>query len=581
MSPALPALGDVERRVRADPAAAAAAALVAVALVARLVALGARTAHFDEARVAYWALESLRTGRFEYRYIIHGPLLRYLGAAAFALLGTSDAAMRVPVALVGGLLPLAALLFRTRLRDAETVALAGFLALNPVLVYYSRFSRSTVLVAAFSLAALGLVVRAVDRRRPRLLVAAGAALALAFAAKENAAVYVLCFLGAGALVADGVLYAHRGHDSGAGRLRATLDRMRSLPRPAVRRWGRGVAGAAVAFLAVAFFFYAPRAGIGGGVGLHAALLSPGQFPDLVAATVDDVATGFGYWFGGATEPGCNEETVVAGYLCYLRQFLATMGAYAAPLSALAVVGFALDRYARDRPRALVQFAGFWGAASVVGYPLGTDIWGAWVVVNALVPLAVPAAVGAGAVYRAGREAVAAGDRTTLASLCLVALVATGATGAGLAGGVYTNYQSADNRLVQYAQPASHVETPMDDVAAVAGDHAGTDALLYGESLTLPPDRSGAVAPDCAELVNTLPLQWYLSRAGATGDCVRDEAALARALRSDPPPVVIAPYGDRATVARELDRTGREYETQSGLIRTSGERLAFFVRSDGG
>jgi uncharacterized protein (TIGR03663 family) len=331
---------------------------------------------------------------------------------------------------------------------------------------------------------------------------------------------------------------------------------------------------------VAFFFYAPRAGTTGGVGLYAALLSPGQVPDLVAVTLDDVATGYGYWFGGATEPGCNKETVLAGYRCYLRQFLATMGAYAAPLSALAVVGFALDRYTRERPRALVQFAGFWGAASVVGYPLGTDIWGAWVVVNALVPLAIPAAVGAGALFGAAREALAAGDRATLASLCLVGLVATGATGTALAGGVYTNAQSADNRLVQYAQPATHVETTMADVGAVAADHEGTDVLLYGDSLTLPPERSGPVDPGCAELVNTLPLQWYLSRAGATADCARTEGELARALREDPPPVVIAPYEHRATVARELDRTGRAYETRSDLIRTTGDRLAFFIRTGG-
>jgi uncharacterized protein (TIGR03663 family) len=581
MPPSVPVARDLRRRVRADPVAAAVLALAGVALLARLVGLGARTAHFDEARVAYWSLHTLRTGAVEYRYIIHGPLLRHVGAHAFAVLGTSDFAMRLPVAVVGAGLPLAALLFRPRLDDAETVALAAFLALNPVLVYYSRFSRSTVLVAAFAFVALGVALYAYDRRRPALLPVAGASLALAFAAKENAVVYVLCFAGAGALVLDGVLYAHRGHDSGTDRLAAALGRVRATPRADRRRWTGAVAGAAAAFVLVAFFFYAPRAGADGGVGLYAAFLDPARLPPLVDATVGDVVEGYSYWFGGAADPGCNEETVVGGYLCYLGQFLATMGAYAAPLSAFALAGVALDRYARDRPRPLVQFAAFWGIASVVGYPLGTDIWGAWVTVNAVVPLAIPAAVGAGTAFRAGRAAVVEEDRETLAVLALVALVAVGGTGGALYGGVYTNDQSADNRLVQYAQPATDFDGTMRDVGSLAAANEGTDVLLYGSELVLAPDRSSAVAPSCARLTNTLPLQWYLARADATVDCARDVRQLDAALspagagNGTRPPVVIARY-DRRT---ELDRRLDGYERRTALLRASGERLVFFLRTE--
>src|SRR6056297_4183704 len=112
-------------------------AIAAVALLARFVELGTRVAHQDEARVAYWAYRVMENGVYEYRPIIHGPFLTIVDGHLFSLFGTSDFTMRFVVALLGGLLPLTALLFRQRLRDSEVVALALLLATNPILLYYS------------------------------------------------------------------------------------------------------------------------------------------------------------------------------------------------------------------------------------------------------------------------------------------------------------------------------------------------------------------------------------------------------------------------------------------------------------
>nr|WJK64443.1 TIGR03663 family protein [Halobacterium salinarum] len=188
---------DSTGRDRRVVVAGAVAAVVAGALAARLAGLGARPFHADEARVGYWILDYHATGAWSYRPIVHGPFLFHVNDALFGLFGASDAVARAPVAVVGGLLPGVAWLFRGRLDDTEVIALAGLLAFTPTLVYYSRFMRSDVLVAAFSLAAVGFAVRAHDTGRRWLLPVTAGWLALALTAKENALVYAAMFAGGG------------------------------------------------------------------------------------------------------------------------------------------------------------------------------------------------------------------------------------------------------------------------------------------------------------------------------------------------------------------------------------------------
>ncbi|WP_435348972.1 flippase activity-associated protein Agl23 [Haloarchaeobius sp. HRN-SO-5] len=197
-----------------------AAALLASAM--RLYDLGARTAHWDEARHGYAVLRYAATGTWEYRPILHGPLLAHANELLVGLLGPGDAVVRLVPALVGGLLPLSAWLFREHLRRSEVVALAGLLALNPALLYYSRFARTDVLVATFALVAVGLAVRLADTRDPRYLYAASVAFALAVASKENALVYAACWVGSGALLVDHRLFRKRWSLVGSGDRRVAV-----------------------------------------------------------------------------------------------------------------------------------------------------------------------------------------------------------------------------------------------------------------------------------------------------------------------------------------------------------------------
>jgi uncharacterized protein (TIGR03663 family) len=524
-----------------------AVALVAlVALVARLALLGARPSHFDEGRVAFWTLHYAETGEFHYRYIIHGPLVQHVGAALFALVGPSDFASRLPVALVGGALPLVALWLRHRLSTTETVGLALFLAVNPVVLYYSRFMRSTVLVAALCFVAFAAFVRAYDGFGARYLYLGAASLALGFGAKESAILYVFCWLGAGALVLDSKLFRVSGDDSGRSwareRSAAVGARLRERGRDtgewALRWVGHGLA-AGLLFAVLFVVLYAPRGG--DWVGLYDALANPLLLPEMLTTTGEQVTTGYGYWFGGGSERTLQEFLGSLGYL------LDPIAGYAGPLVGLAVAGFVLERYAGDDPRQLVLGCAYWGFVSIPGYALGTDINNPWILVNALVPLAVPAAVGLSVIVDAGRDALASDDEVSAGVVAVLLLLVTGSVVVGAGTGVYTNTTEPDNALVQFAQPSAEMRPAVDRLVAASRAGEGTDTLVYDSTGDLVDMQTDAPrTPACITWFNALSLPWYLEAQDVAVEC----ADAPDALPAELPPVVVT-TGD-CTLDRAID-----------------------------
>jgi uncharacterized protein (TIGR03663 family) len=614
---------------RTDRTVRAVGAIVVLGLLARIVFLGQRVAHYDEGRVAYWAHDYLETGEISYRYIVHGPFAQYVDAAVFGLFGASDFTMRIFVALVGAALPLVALLFRDRLSDGETVAAAALLAFNPVLLYYSRFYRSTLLVAAFMTAAFGFALRAYDRGRPLLLYPAFGLAALGFASKENAIVYLLCWLGAGALLLDFSLMNPASDRSGAAainrRLRpletALSDPDRSTdavlwagltavsallfgyaaisgwlftavvallvafvagvllldevsPDRTVFPWAEAILGGTGLFLVISLFFYAPRAP-GPAVGLWDAVFDPTLFPELLDRTWADIDAGLQYWFGGSTEPGCGKENLIDGYLCYLEHSLGVLADYAAVTMTFAVFGFLVARYGGERPRPLVMFAGYWGFVSVFGYPLGTDIRAGWIMVNALVPLTIPAGVGLGLVGTWGRETLLNEDRVGTALTGVVFLLVAGLVIGPAVSGVYLNPTSDDNAMVQYAQPQQEMRDTFDDIAAIAPGHEGTDVLFYGQELVAEPDSGGEPRPECLRLLQGLPMHWYAAADQWETDCAHNGTILDDRLNETDPAVVIA----HAENERRLDENLDGYEKRFHHLRTIGREVVVYIDED--
>ncbi|MDS0259161.1 TIGR03663 family protein [Haloarcula sp. S1CR25-12] len=593
-------------------------------LVLRLLFLGARPAHFDEGRVAYWAWHFGDSGSFAYRYIIHGPFIQHVDRWVFALIGPSDFAMRLPVAVVGGLLPLSALLFRRHLSRSEIVALAVLFTADPVLLYYSRFMRSDVLVAAFMFTAFGLLVRLYDTRNARYMYAAAVFLALGFASKENALVYVVTWLGAtGLLLAkllvlpngfrDAILFitdtpsAEAIRDRVVGRVRGDVKRVVGLVRSfrarhdAAWRVAGGYVGhivlALLCFGFVSLFFYAPRgAGVAGiehppvaatapgYVGFWEGITNPSLFGQLLGTTTERVVDQWGNWL----EPA--EGKSFDSYLSHFWVFVDALLVGSRAVAVLAGLGYALDRLGYTPPRHLIPFTFYAGFVSVFGYPLGTDIGAPWIAAHAIVPLAVPAAVALAAVFRWGSQALAAGDINRLGSATIVLVLLSALVAQSAVGLVYTNTTQDGNPLVQYAQPNEELKGELEEMNRLAAAHSGDSDVLvyYGESGGQHDNVNAYVGPNrdewdeswwnnqptCMMWYNSLPLPWYFAAGDMDVNCENNERNLESIVRNDPPPVLITQNFDPTVPRAQLEAA--DYDGDTYRMRTTGQRNRFTV-----
>ncbi|SEH41464.1 TIGR03663 family protein [Halopenitus malekzadehii] len=534
-----------DRRVRA-----VVAIVVCCSLLVRIVALGDRPFHWDEARVGYWTLRSLETGQYEYRPVAGGPVVFHLARLALSVAPPSDALARLPFAIAGGLLPATALLFRGRLRDDETVAAAVVLAFAPPLVYYGRFLRGDVIAAGAAFLAVGLCLRWLDAAtgpesdpRDRDLYGGVVAWAVALGASGFAVATLVI-----AIVAALVTLDHP-------RVAGTPTRLgKSVRRGCLRAIGQAtpIARAAFVFLGTWGVLFAPRGpGAAGGVG------GLGADPvGMAVRTYVDPVTAF---TGVRVEGRAGTQL-----LPFVTDAASTVVATAAPILAIAVAGFLADRYGLLRTRSgdssvggrpFVLFASVWAGVGLVGYPVVAEVVAPWTLVHALVPLAVPAGVGIAAVYRYGRRAAgtiagleAASDgarervgdaaRVAAAGLVLFAIVVHG--GIVVLDGVATD-PSPESELAQYGQPADDLEPLVGEMEAAlsAADGGNARVVWVGDRFHLSAETVADRPPIAAESDREawgerLPLPWYLERTGADVESVTTPSAL-----EGEPAVVIA------------------------------------------
>ncbi|WP_336036125.1 flippase activity-associated protein Agl23 [Halobacterium yunchengense] len=528
--------------------AVALAALAAVALLARVWNLGWRVAHQDEARVAHWTLHYMDVGAWTYRPIIHGPFLPHVNGVLFDLLGASDFTMRLVVAVAGAGLVVTPWLLRERLSRPEVVAVALFFAGNPLLLYYSRFMRNDLLLAAFMFAAFGLFVRALDTGKARYLYAAALPFGLAFTTKENALLYPVCWLGALALVLDGRLVLASAADE------SRFDVAKAAAVRAARaawRYKLHLGAALVEFAVVVVAFYAPKPG------LYEGLRNPELLPGVLRrATLGSWSEFMRLW--GSTDMQQHS------YVEFLKHDLTVLAVGATALVAFAVVGFLHERYATDEPRPVVAACLYWGAFSVYGYPAVADISAAWSMINAVVPLAVPAGVGAALVFERGRAAVAAGNAPAARAAAIVLVVAAAGTGAVAAQTTYANAQGPDNPLVQYAQPSGEMQPTLREVHAASERNDGVDVLFYGEEFYNDAEDERSVSLNLTHggyegWFDRLPLPWYFERYGSNvSSTLQSETIVERQ-----PPVVVMLESDESQLEVDLAEHGYSRSVHQG------------------
>ncbi|MFB6179670.1 MAG: flippase activity-associated protein Agl23 [Halorientalis sp.] len=556
---------DLYTRVGVERITLVVLSITAFALFARLFALGDRIAHWDEARVGWWILHYMHTGNYDYEPIIHGPFYHHVDKLIFQVLGVSDANMRLPVAILGGLTPLAALGLRERLDEFEMGAMALFLATNPILLYYSRFMRGDPVVGFFMLFAFALFVRLIDTRQRRYLFGGVACVALAFTAKENVLIYLVTWTGATVLLLDHrFLLAREGEQSwssmGWQYVKTTVYE--------IWHWLPYLLFAIVEFVAIIVYFYAPR----GDAMKHTPSLGEAfHDPTLFPAVVNEAVIGswkefYGLWINGGHQDHA--------YLPYLADFVKTLGYGALAVCALAALGFIVDRYSEDGPRDVVAFSFYWGFVSIFGYPIITDIQAPWATIHAVLPLTIPAAVGLTVIVRWGRSAFADDDRLSVGISAVLVLVVVGFVAFSAVSWVYLQPQSNDNELVQYAQPAGNLQPSLDRMAvASAGNDNGTDVLLYGKFF-VDGTANATRTPACAKWFNALPLPWYFERYNSTVDCAQTQHQL-REFNGTRPPVIIARKSKQSTIRQQYP----DYWMATYELRTYGTETTFFFRPD--
>ncbi|WP_323674594.1 flippase activity-associated protein Agl23 [Halorubellus sp. PRR65] len=570
-------------------------AMTVAGFVLRFVNLGARVAHQDEGRVGYWIIRYLESGVWEYRAIVHGPFLFHVNKYVFEVLGPSDFSSRVAVAVIGALLPLTAWLFREHLRDSEVVALGLLLTLNPVLVYYSRFMRNDVPLAAFMLLAAGLAVRYYDTRRYRYVYGSVGAFAVGMTTKENGLLYAACWLGAAALLLDHRMFVASRGDADRGPFRTAVAYGRWLLPVRVKRLPAAVRGAwnpdratpdddasspgrsrpwnwigvnwtaaivavtaVLEFLAIIVFFYAPRGGsymaVGGGgppdvredtageMGLYSSLdgLLAGDTTEFRLVVEEALV---GSWQEFTRIWGGHEHS----YTAFLKHYVEVMIAGALVVSAFAVVGFLVDRYGDGGPRDLVALASYWGFVSVLGYPIATDIQAGWATAHAIVPLAIPAAVGLAIVIRWGVQSFTLDDGVGVALAVILLLSVVGWMGFAVTDQVYANPQSPDNEIIQYAQPSTDSKPTLERVRDLGMERGGpgdVDVLFWGDKFAIANESGLAQPPAPGPYYDRRVWMWYMEMyqydANQTGEhFVYGDTDDSRTLNETRPPVVVA------------------------------------------
>jgi uncharacterized protein (TIGR03663 family) len=187
--------------------------LIVVAIIVRVIDLGGRAFHHDESQDAYFSYQMFKDfSGYEYNPLLHGPLRFYLTALNFKLFGASDFTARLAPAYMGVLAVSLPYLLRHQLGRIAAFAAGVMLAVGPSYLYFSRFAREDIYLAAIMLALIVAAFRFLERPRALTLSLVTGLASLSFSVKESGGVMVAMILifVAGAIIVQGVVATRRG-----------------------------------------------------------------------------------------------------------------------------------------------------------------------------------------------------------------------------------------------------------------------------------------------------------------------------------------------------------------------------------
>ncbi|MFN2274601.1 MAG: flippase activity-associated protein Agl23 [Anaerolineales bacterium] len=159
--------------------------ILALGLASRLIQLGDRVMSHDEINHVYWAWMFYDTGNYQADPLSHGPFQFHILALSYLLFGDNDVSARLPAALAGVAVLGILWLFRRWLGRAGALAAAAIALISPYMLYYSRYARNEIFVAAEVLLTIWVIFRYLETRQSRWLFGLAALLALHAATKET------------------------------------------------------------------------------------------------------------------------------------------------------------------------------------------------------------------------------------------------------------------------------------------------------------------------------------------------------------------------------------------------------------
>ena len=156
--------------------------LVLFAAAARIYDVGSRAYHHDEGQIGFYAWTLLEQGGYRYDPLLHGPFIYYSTAFAELIGGTGDAVPRMVPVVMGTLLVALPYALREVIGRTPALIAGGLFAFGPTALYYARFAREDMTVAALTLGILVVALRPPTRATLPLL---AGLLALSFTTKES------------------------------------------------------------------------------------------------------------------------------------------------------------------------------------------------------------------------------------------------------------------------------------------------------------------------------------------------------------------------------------------------------------
>ena len=160
--------------------------LTLLALALRLFHLGSRAMHHDESLHAFYSWQLSEGMGLIHNPMMHGPLQMEITAGIFFLLGDSDFNARVFYAVIGTVLVVMPILFRSYLGKFGAIFTSSMLCISPAMLYFSRFARNDIIMAVFTFGLVITLWNYLATKNNKYLYIMSALLALCFGTKETA-----------------------------------------------------------------------------------------------------------------------------------------------------------------------------------------------------------------------------------------------------------------------------------------------------------------------------------------------------------------------------------------------------------